>query len=42
MNEKILYEAPTTEIYEIRFEGVICGSGDPEPYSNPFGDEQTW
>ena len=37
-----LYEAPAILVVDINIEGVICGSGDPEPYSNPFGTELTW
>jgi hypothetical protein len=39
---KELYDAPTLTVVELKQEGVICASGDPIPYSNPFGDELTW
>ena len=42
MKKKELYEPPTTDVLEVKNEGIICASGDPKPYSNPFGDEQSW
>ena len=36
------YEAPEVEPVEIMTEGIVCASGDPKPYSNPFGDELNW
>ena len=37
-----LYESPTTEVVEVKFEGIICGSADPQ-YTNPFGGgQQNW
>lgn len=39
---KDLYETPTILVVDVKTEGVICASGDPKPYSNPFGDELTW
>lgn len=41
-NNKELYEAPEVEAVEIKAEGMVCASGDPKPYSNPFGDELNW
>jgi hypothetical protein len=37
------YEAPTTTVVELKFEGIICQSGgDPQDYSDPFsGGEET-
>ncbi|MBQ9462325.1 MAG: hypothetical protein IJU68_01545 [Bacteroidales bacterium] len=35
--DKIMYEAPTTTIVDVKFEGVICLSGgldDPADYNN--------
>lgn len=37
-NIKIFYEAPTVRVLEIKQEGIICVSGDPE--YNGFGDEE--
>ena len=39
-NKKELYDAPSMHIFEVKTEGVICASGDPQNYTNPFGDEQ--
>ena len=36
---KELYDAPTLTAVELKLEGVIAASGDPQDYSNPFGDE---
>lgn len=35
---KELYEAPSTMVFEVRQEGVICASGDPD--GNWFGNEE--
>jgi len=40
----LCYEAPTTEVVEVKFEGVVCQSllGDPSDYLNggdPFAGE---
>ena len=34
---KNLYETPTVEVVELKFEGIVCGSGDTEDYilNNP-------
>ena len=37
---KELYDAPSTLVFEVKAQGVICASGDPQDYVNPFGDEQ--
>ena len=37
---KELYDAPTLTAVELKQEGVICAS--PEPYNNPYGDEQSF
>jgi hypothetical protein len=34
-----LYEAPATEVVEVKTEGIICGSKDPN--YNPW-DNQNW
>ena len=32
---KDLYEAPSTRVFEVKIEGVICGSlTDPDDYNN--------
>lgn len=41
-NKKELYDAPSMHIFEVKTEGVICASGDPQNYTNPFGDELSW
>ena len=33
MNEKQLYEVPSTMVVEMKFEGVICQSGGTEDYN---------
>ena len=34
-NNKDLYEAPSTRVFEVKTEGVICGSlTDPDDYNN--------
>jgi len=40
MKEKQTYISPESEALEIRLEGVIAASGDPQDYINPFGDEE--
>lgn len=39
MKEKETYTSPECETLELRIEGVIAASGDPQPYNNPFGEE---
>ena len=35
-----LYEAPTTDVLEVKNEGIICASGDvPASMNNPFYEE---
>ena len=38
-NIKEMYCSPETKVFEVKTEGVICQSGDPLLYDNPFGDE---
>ena len=40
MNEKQLYEVPSTMVVEMKFEGVICQSGGTENYNRR--DTQDW
>lgn len=40
MQQKEQYISPLSEALELRLEGVIAASGDPQDYINPFGDEQ--
>ena len=40
MQQKEQYISPLSETLELRLEGVIAASGDPQDYINPFGDEQ--
>ena len=28
MNKKLIYEAPSVEVLEVRSEGIICASGE--------------
>jgi len=39
MKEKETYTSPLCETHELRLEGVIAASGDPQPYNNHFGEE---
>lgn len=41
MQEKINYVSPECEILEMRLEGVIAASGDPQ-FNSPFNPEQNW
>ena len=41
MQEKQNYVSPECEILELRLEGVIAASGDPQ-FNSPFGGEQGW
>ncbi len=36
---KELYESPTTDIVELKYEGVLCQS--PHPDFTGFGEEET-
>ncbi len=40
MKEKQTYISPESEPLEMKLEGVIAASGDPQDYNNPFGAEQ--
>jgi len=42
MQQKEQYISPLSEALELRLEGVIAASGDPQNYNNPFGDEKDW
>ena len=37
MKEKQTYISPESEALEMKLEGVIAASGDPQDYNNPFG-----
>ena len=39
LNKKEMYISPEAKIFEVKIEGVICQSGIPADYQNPFGDE---
>ncbi len=41
---KQFYEAPSTRVFEVRQEGVICASVMADPISDPFSglDEIVW
>ena len=39
-NNKELYEAPSTTVVDVKFEGIICGSGGTEDYHR--NDPDTW
>lgn len=40
MKEKETYTSPECEALEMQCEGVMAGSGDPQPYNDPFGGNQ--
>ena len=40
MKEKETYTSPECEVLEMQCEGVMAGSGDPQPYNDPFGGNQ--
>ena len=42
MMKKETYIKPSTEVVDVRTEGVICASGDPQWNNNPFNPEQDW
>ena len=42
MKEKQTYISPESEALEMKLEGVIAASSDPQDYNNPFGGEQNW
>ncbi len=37
VKEKQTYTSPECEALEMKLEGVIAASGDPQDYNNPFG-----
>ena len=41
MKEKENYISPQCETLELRLEGVIAASGDPQ-FNSPFNPEQNW
>ena len=41
MQQKEQYISPLSEALELRLEGVIAASGDPE-FVKPFNDEEGW
>lgn len=42
-NDKELYESPAVNVLELKPEGLICVSGDVDPYSNiTVSDPFTW
>ena len=40
MQQKEQYLSPSSETLELRLEGVIAASGDPQDYNNPFGGSE--
>ena len=36
------HESPTTKVFELRFEGIICVSGDFDPNSWGNGSDDWW
>ena len=40
--QKELYEAPSTMVFEVKQEGVICASNPTPTYNNPFSDGEDW
>jgi hypothetical protein len=41
MKEKQTYISPESEALEMKLEGVIAASGDPQ-WNSPFNPEQNW
>ena len=41
MKEKQTYISPESEALEMKLEGVIAASGDPQ-WNRPFNPEQNW
>ena len=41
MKEKQIYTRPESEALEMRLEGVIAASGDPQ-WNDPFNPEEEW
>ena len=41
MKEKENYITPATEAVDVRTEGVICASAEPQ-WNSPFNPEQNW
>ena len=42
---KLCYETPRTEAISLRFEGIICQSGDEDEnvrFNKPFNTEEEW
>ena len=37
---KVQYTPPMCEELDVRLEGVIAASGDPQDYDNPFGGSE--
>ena len=40
MKEKQTYISPESEALEMKLEGVIAASGDPQDYNDPFGGSE--
>jgi len=38
---KEFYDSPMTQVVEVKTEGVICASADPQ-WNDPFNPEQNW
>jgi hypothetical protein len=39
MKKKELYEPPTTDVLEVKYEGIICASGLNDPSNYPGGGD---
>lgn len=40
---KLCYETPRTKAISLRFEGIICQSGENTPkFIDPFNTEEEW
>ena len=38
---KVLYEAPSTAVVEVKVEGIVCQSQDPQQFTIPgYGDAE--
>lgn len=41
MENKDLYDAPSTQVFEVKTEGIICASGDANATMNGTWEEET-
>lgn len=41
MENKDLYDAPSTQVFEVKTKGIICASGDADATMNGTWEEET-